>query len=149
MGAVIDERAYRRLKDAIAIARTSEHAEILLGGGCDDSEGWFVEPTLVRTTDPRFDLMQRELFGPLLCAYVYPDDRYDEILELANDTSPYALTGLDLRARARRDRARPPRAALRGGQLLRQRQADRRRRRAAAVRRRRARRAPTTRPARR
>ena len=93
MGAVIDERAYRRLKEAIAIARTSEHAEILLGGGCDDSEGWFIEPTLVRTTDPRFDLMQRELFGPLLCAYVYPDDRYDEILELANDTSPYALTG--------------------------------------------------------
>jgi 1-pyrroline-5-carboxylate dehydrogenase len=93
MGAVIDERAYTRLKEAIAIARTSEHAEILLGGGCDDSEGWFIEPTLVRTTDPRFDLMQRELFGPLLCAYVYPDDRYDEILELANDTSPYALTG--------------------------------------------------------
>jgi 1-pyrroline-5-carboxylate dehydrogenase len=93
MGAVIDERAYGRLKEAIAIARTSEHAEILLGGGCDDSEGWFVEPTLVRTTDPHFDLMERELFGPLLCAFVYPDDSYDGILELADATSPYALTG--------------------------------------------------------
>jgi 1-pyrroline-5-carboxylate dehydrogenase len=93
MGAVIDERAFRRLREAIALARASDDAEILLGGGCDDSEGWFIEPTLVRTTDPSFDLMQRELFGPLLCVYVYPDDRYDEILQVANDTSPYALTG--------------------------------------------------------
>jgi 1-pyrroline-5-carboxylate dehydrogenase len=93
MGAVIDERAFRRLREAIALARASDEAEILLGGGCDDSEGWFIEPTLVRTTNPSFDLMQRELFGPLLCVYVYPDDRYDEILQIANDTSPYALTG--------------------------------------------------------
>jgi 1-pyrroline-5-carboxylate dehydrogenase len=93
MGAVIDERAHRRLGEAIEIARTSPVAEILVGGGCDGSEGWFVEPTLVRTTDPSFELMQRELFGPLLCVYVYPDDRYEEILELADRTSPYALTG--------------------------------------------------------
>jgi 1-pyrroline-5-carboxylate dehydrogenase len=93
MGAVIDDRAFRRLRDAIAVARASDEAEILLGGGCDDSEGWFIEPTLVRTTNPSFDLMQRELFGPLLCVHVYPDDRYDEILRVANDTSPYALTG--------------------------------------------------------
>jgi 1-pyrroline-5-carboxylate dehydrogenase len=93
MGAVIDESAFRRLRDAMAIARSSPDAEILLGGGCDDSEGWFVEPTVVRTTDPSFDLMQRELFGPLLCVYVYPDDRYEQILELADRTSPYALTG--------------------------------------------------------
>ena len=93
MGALIDEKAFRRLQEAIDIARSSADADVLLGGGCDDSEGWFVEPTLVRTTDPGFDLMQRELFGPLLCVYVYPDDRYDEILQLANDTSPYALTG--------------------------------------------------------
>ncbi len=93
MGAVIDERAFRRLREAIAIARSSPDAEVLLGGGCDDAEGWFVEPTLVRTTDPSFDLMQRELFGPLLCVYVYPDDEYEAMLELANTTSPYALTG--------------------------------------------------------
>jgi 1-pyrroline-5-carboxylate dehydrogenase len=93
MGAVIDERAFRRLQEAIAIARSSPDAEVLLGGGSDDSQGWFIEPTLVRTTDPSFELMQRELFGPLLCVYVYPDDRYEEILELANETSPYALTG--------------------------------------------------------
>jgi 1-pyrroline-5-carboxylate dehydrogenase len=93
MGALIDQRAHRRLTEAIAIARSSPDAEILLGGGCDGSEGWFVEPTLIRTTDPSFELMQRELFGPVLCAYVYPDDRYDEILDLCNRTSPYALTG--------------------------------------------------------
>jgi 1-pyrroline-5-carboxylate dehydrogenase len=93
MGAVIDERAFRRLEEAIAIARASADTEILLGGGCDDSEGWFVEPTVLRTTDPSFELMQRELFGPVLCVYVYPDDRYDEILGLADTTSPYALTG--------------------------------------------------------
>jgi 1-pyrroline-5-carboxylate dehydrogenase len=93
MGAVIDQRAHRRLTDAITLARASSDAEVLLGGGCDDSEGWFVEPTLIRTTDPSFELMQRELFGPVLCAYVYPDDRYDEILDVCNRTSPYALTG--------------------------------------------------------
>ncbi len=93
MGALIDQRAHRRLTDAIALARSSSDAEILLGGGTDDSEGWFVEPTLIRTTDPSFELMQRELFGPVLCAYVYPDDRYEEILALCDRTSPYALTG--------------------------------------------------------
>ncbi|HEY1479719.1 MAG TPA: L-glutamate gamma-semialdehyde dehydrogenase [Gaiellales bacterium] len=93
MGAVIDQRAHRRLSEAMEIARTSPSAEILIGGGCDASEGWFVEPTVVRTTDPSFDLMQRELFGPLLCVYVYEDDRWDEILELCDRTSPYALTG--------------------------------------------------------
>ncbi len=93
MGAVIDQRAHRRLTDAIALARSSSDSEILLGGGTDDSEGWFVEPTLIRTTDPSFELMQRELFGPVLCAYVYPDDRYEEILALCDRTSPYALTG--------------------------------------------------------
>jgi 1-pyrroline-5-carboxylate dehydrogenase len=93
MGAVIDQRAFRRLAEAIELARTSPAAEILLGGGTDDAEGWFVQPTLVQTTDPSFELMQRELFGPLLCAYVYPDDRFEEILALADTTSPYALTG--------------------------------------------------------
>ncbi len=66
MGALIDQRAHRRLTDAIALARSSPDAEILLGGGTDDTEGWFVEPTLIRTTDPSFELMQRELFGPVL-----------------------------------------------------------------------------------
>jgi 1-pyrroline-5-carboxylate dehydrogenase len=93
MGALIDQRAHRRLTDAIALARSSPDAEILLGGGTDDTEGWFVEPTLIRTTDPSFELMQRELFGPVLAAYVYPDDRYEEILALCDRTSPYALTG--------------------------------------------------------
>jgi 1-pyrroline-5-carboxylate dehydrogenase len=93
MGAVIDEASYRKLSEAIEIARRSPEAEILIGGGADDSEGWFIEPTLVETTDPHFDLMERELFGPVVTAYVYPASRYAETLDLADGTSPYALTG--------------------------------------------------------
>ena len=93
MGAVIDEKAFRRLSGAIDLAQESPDAEIVAGGGYDDSDGWFIEPTLVRTTDPRFELMQRELFGPVVCAYVYPARDYEQALELCDETSPYALTG--------------------------------------------------------
>ena len=93
MGAVIDDRAYARLSGAIEQARGSGQAEILAGGGCDDSQGWFVEPTLIETSDPAFDLLQRELFGPVMTAYVYEAGRYAETLDLVDRTSPYALTG--------------------------------------------------------
>jgi 1-pyrroline-5-carboxylate dehydrogenase len=93
LGAVIDENAFRRLSGAIAMARESPDAEIVHGGGYDDSEGWFIEPTIIRTTDPSFDLMQRELFGPVVTTYVYPAKRYAETIELVDRTSPYALTG--------------------------------------------------------
>jgi 1-pyrroline-5-carboxylate dehydrogenase len=92
MGAVIDENAFKRHRDAIAQAR-SDGLEVVCGGGTDDSEGWFVEPTVLRTEDPRHDLMQRELFGPILTVYVYDDERWDETLELVDTTSPYGLTG--------------------------------------------------------
>jgi 1-pyrroline-5-carboxylate dehydrogenase len=93
MGAVIEERAFRRLANAIDLARQSPEAEIVAGGGYDDSRGWFVQPTFVRTTDPGFELMRRELFGPVVCAYVYPDHGFEEALELCDRTSPYGLTG--------------------------------------------------------
>jgi 1-pyrroline-5-carboxylate dehydrogenase len=93
MGAVIDEKAFRRLSGAIDTARESAECEIVCGGGYDDSEGWFIEPTVVRTTDPRFDLMQRELFGPVVTAYVYPAAQFQDAVELVDTTSPYALTG--------------------------------------------------------
>jgi len=63
------------------------------GGEVDDAKGWFVRPTLIRTTKPDFDLMQRELFGPVVTAYVYPENDFDGVLELCDTTSPYALTG--------------------------------------------------------
>ena len=93
MGAVIDGRAFARLREAFAQVESSSSARILCGGGTDDSVGWFVEPTIVETSDPHFDTMERELFGPCLTVYPYPEARYAETLELCNSTSPYALTG--------------------------------------------------------
>ena len=92
MGAVIDERAYRRMTDAVAGARAAG-VEVLAGGGADDTEGWFVEPTVLVTDDPASDTMTRELFGPVLTVHVYDDARWDETLAIAERTSPYALTG--------------------------------------------------------
>ena len=111
-------------------------AEIVAGGGIDDSEGWFVEPTVIKTDDPDFRLMRDELFGPVVTAYVYDENDWDDTLALVDRTGSYALTG----AVFANDRYAIEQAhdALRyaAGQLLRQRQADRRRRRPAAVRRR-------------
>ncbi|MGE0494555.1 MAG: L-glutamate gamma-semialdehyde dehydrogenase [Vulcanimicrobiota bacterium] len=93
MGAVIDRSAFDRIKGYIEFARSSNEAEILAGGKCDDSEGYFVEPTLIKTSNPRFKLMEEEIFGPVLTVYVYPDNQFDEVLQLCDQTSPYALTG--------------------------------------------------------
>ncbi|MPZ73830.1 MAG: L-glutamate gamma-semialdehyde dehydrogenase [Nitriliruptorales bacterium] len=92
MGAVIDERAFRRLTEAVDGAR---HAgvEVLVGGDADDTEGWFVEPTVLVTDDPMSDTMTRELFGPVLTVHVYDDARWSETLDLVDRTGPYALTG--------------------------------------------------------
>ena len=93
MGAVIDERALAKHRDALELARASAEAEITIGGEIDDSVGLFVEPTLVETSDPDFELLRREIFGPILTTYVYPESRYEETLELVDRTSPYGLTG--------------------------------------------------------
>jgi 1-pyrroline-5-carboxylate dehydrogenase len=93
LGAVIDGRAFARLSEAFAGVRASTSARIVCGGGTDDSVGWFVEPTIIETSDPHFDTMERELFGPCLTVYPYPEARYAETLELCDSTSPYALTG--------------------------------------------------------
>ena len=94
MGAVIDERAFRKHVEAVERAR-SEGVEVLVGGSADDSEGWFMDPTVLVTTDPRSDTMTRELFGPILTVYVYDDagSTWSEAIELVDSTSPYALTG--------------------------------------------------------
>jgi 1-pyrroline-5-carboxylate dehydrogenase len=93
MGAVIDASAFATQRDAVKLASEAPDAEVLVGGETDDSQGYFVSPTVVETTDPGFDLMRRELFGPVVTAYVYDEKRVDDTLEIVDRTSPYALTG--------------------------------------------------------
>ncbi len=92
MGAVIDGSSFRTQAEAIAEAREAG-AEIVTGGGTDDAEGWFVEPTVVKTEDPGFRLMRDELFGPVVTAYVYDERAWDDTLRLVDRTGTYALTG--------------------------------------------------------
>ena len=92
MGAVIDVGAFKTHSDAIAEAR-SAGAEILAGGSTDDSEGYFVEPTVIATDDSGFRLLRDELFGPIVTTYVYDEKRWDDTLRLVDETAPYALTG--------------------------------------------------------
>ena len=93
MNAVIDQKAFDNIKSYIDYARNSPEAEIIAGGQCDKSAGYFIRPTIVVTTNPRFKLMEEEIFGPVLCVYVYEDSRLEEILDLCDTTSPYGLTG--------------------------------------------------------
>jgi 1-pyrroline-5-carboxylate dehydrogenase len=93
INAVIDEKSFDKLHAAIEEARQHPDCEILVGGNCDKSKGYFVEPTVICTTNPKYRTMCEELFGPVLTVYIYPADRYEEVLDLCNSTSPYALTG--------------------------------------------------------
>jgi 1-pyrroline-5-carboxylate dehydrogenase len=91
MGAVIDGNSFKTQATAIDEAR--QKATIVAGGSYDDSDGWFVRPTVVETDDPDFRLMREELFGPVVTAFVYPRKRYQETLDLIDNGSPYGLTG--------------------------------------------------------
>ena len=91
--AVIDQPAFNNITNYIEYARNSEEAEILTGGIYDDSVGYFIEPTTIVTTNPKFKTMEEEIFGPVLTVYVYEDSKFQETLELCDSTSPYALTG--------------------------------------------------------
>ncbi len=93
MGAVIDGSAYKTQVDAIAEAKAHEGSDVVVGGGTDDSRGWFVQPTVIETRDPDFRLMREELFGPVVTTYVYDEKRFDDTLELIDRTAPYGLTG--------------------------------------------------------
>jgi 1-pyrroline-5-carboxylate dehydrogenase len=93
MGAVIDANALKTQRDAIDEAKAATSAEVLVGGGVKDDEGFFVEPTVIETDDPDFRTMREELFGPVVTAYVYPEQKWDDTLELVDQTAPYGLTG--------------------------------------------------------
>ena len=93
MGAVIDQKAFRKISGYLKQAAKDPGVTIVAGGGADDREGWFIEPTLIQTEDPSYTLMCEEIFGPVLTVYVYPDRKWTETLALVDSTSPYALTG--------------------------------------------------------
>lgn len=93
MGAVIDASSFKTQKAAIDEAKAASDATILVGGECDDSEGWFVRPTVIVTTNPAYRTLRDELFGPVLTLHVYDETRWLETLDLVDRTSPYALTG--------------------------------------------------------
>ncbi len=93
MGAVIDKSAFQSITSYINEAKKSDKAEIIIGGEYDDSEGYFIQPTVIKTTDPNFITMEEEIFGPVITIYVYEDDKFEQTLDLCDKTSPYALTG--------------------------------------------------------
>ena len=93
INAVIDKNAFDTISEYIEYAKNAEDAEIISGGVCDDSVGYFIEPTTILTTNPNFKTMEEEIFGPVLTIYVYNPDQWEETLEIVDNTSPYALTG--------------------------------------------------------
>jgi 1-pyrroline-5-carboxylate dehydrogenase len=93
MGAVIDSSSLKTQREAIEEARSDDQSEVLVGGGVDDAEGYFVESTVIETKNPDFRLLRDELFGPVVTAYVYPEGKWSETLELVDRTAPYGLTG--------------------------------------------------------
>lgn len=93
VNAVITEASFDKLANYINAAKTASGIEIIAGGICDKSIGYFIEPTIIKTDDPYYVTMCEELFGPVLTVYVYEDDAFDDILKVIDNTSPYALTG--------------------------------------------------------
>lgn len=93
MGAVIDKKSFDKIKGYIDYARNSNEAEIIIGGNCDDTIGYFVEPTIIVTQNPYFKTMTEEIFGPVLTIYVYEDNKFEETLNICNESTSYGLTG--------------------------------------------------------
>ncbi|KAG5836059.1 delta-1-pyrroline-5-carboxylate dehydrogenase, mitochondrial isoform X1 [Anguilla rostrata] len=91
--AVIDDKSFARISKWLDHAKSSPNLTVIAGGNCDSSKGYFVEPTIIETKDPRDAIMNEEIFGPVLTVYVYPENEYKDVLKLIDSTSPYALTG--------------------------------------------------------
>ena len=93
INAVISEQAFDRIAGYIDYAKSAPDAEILVGGDYDKSKGYFISPTVIKTTDPKFKTMSEEIFGPVVTVYVYQDEDFETVLDLVDNTSEYALTG--------------------------------------------------------
>lgn len=93
VNAVIDKNSFEKCKGYIERAEASSNANVIIGGKCDDSKGWFVSPTVIETTDPQYESMVEEIFGPILSIYVYEDKDWKETLKIVDSSSPYSLTG--------------------------------------------------------
>ncbi|MBY0536353.1 MAG: L-glutamate gamma-semialdehyde dehydrogenase [Chitinophagaceae bacterium] len=93
INAVIDEKSFDKIKSYIDKAAKDKKAKIVVGGKCDKKTGYFVQPTVIETTDPHYVTMCEEIFGPVLTIYIYPEQSFEQTLELVDATSPYALTG--------------------------------------------------------
>ncbi len=93
MNAVIDKSAFDSIKEYIDYAKSASDAEIIAGGNCDDSKGYYIDATVIVTSNPKFKTMQEEIFGPVITIHVYDDADYEKTLHLCDETSPYALTG--------------------------------------------------------
>ncbi|MDG1261692.1 MAG: L-glutamate gamma-semialdehyde dehydrogenase [Flavobacteriales bacterium] len=93
INAVIDKRSFDKIKSFIDDAKGRDDAEVIIGGNCDDSVGYFIEPTVILTSNPKFRTMCEEIFGPVLTIYVYEPEAFEETLQLLDETSDYALTG--------------------------------------------------------
>ena len=93
MTSVIDKRAFDKITGYIQRAKGNENCEIAVGGGSNEETGWFIEPTIIVTKDPKSESMVEEIFGPVLTIYVYDDNKFEETLKLCDESSPYALTG--------------------------------------------------------
>jgi len=91
--AVIDQKAFDKISGYIRAAEEDPLCDVIVGGGCDDSKGWFIEPTVIQTSDPKAPSMVEEIFGPVLTVYVYEDHDFEDVLQLCDESSPYALTG--------------------------------------------------------
>ena len=91
--AIIDKNAFDSIVSYIEYVKKSSDAEILIGGNYDDSVGYYIEPTVILTTDPKFKTMEEEIFGPVITIYIYKDNEFEKTLHLCDETSPYALTG--------------------------------------------------------
>ncbi|MBR5118553.1 MAG: L-glutamate gamma-semialdehyde dehydrogenase [Muribaculaceae bacterium] len=93
INAVIDKASFDKAKSYIDFANDAKDAEVVMGGKCDCSKGWFVEPTVIETTNPHFKSLEEEIFAPVLTVYPYDDEKWEEVAHLCDETSPYGLTG--------------------------------------------------------
>ena len=93
VNAVIDARSFARVSEYLQFAKESNECQIFYGGGTNGTTGFFVEPTILVTSNPNFKTMREEIFGPVLTVYIYEDDDWNDTLKLADSTSPFALTG--------------------------------------------------------